>query len=52
MELAEIAAAMIAVVETTPRFAKNLRYFSNARLTLVLAVFSLTPKAIPPCAPG
>ena len=41
-ELPEIVPAMIAVVKTTPRFAKNVRSFSNARLTRLRAVTSFS----------
>src|SRR5208283_34649 len=46
-ELAEIAPAMISVVELTPRFVKNFRNFSSARFTRIRAVSSLAPRAAP-----
>ena len=46
-ELTEIAPAIIAVVETTPRPAKNFRSFSNARLTRRDAAAALTAAGYP-----
>ena len=46
-ECADIAPAMIAVVEETPRLAKNFRSFSTTRPTRILAASSPTPKAAP-----
>ena len=46
-ELAEIAPAMMAVVALTPRFVKNFRRCSSARLTRFCAVFYSKPNDFP-----
>ena len=46
-ELAEIAPAMMAAVESTPRLVKNFRSFSSAWATRFFAAFSLEPTAAP-----
>ena len=46
-EWVEIAPARMVVVELTPRFTKNARNFSKARLTRFCAVFSSSPRNFP-----
>jgi hypothetical protein len=42
-----MAAAMMAVVEETPRLAKNLRRFSKARFMRILTALSTAPNTAP-----
>src|SRR4051812_6837760 len=51
-EWAERAAARIVPVETTPRFLKNDRSFSNARLTRFCAALGFKPRSRPTSSRG